>query len=69
MAKMGHAYQAQNLPVILCIHEVTRLIEAARSLKYKVALSVAMAQRSGVKLQCSVLFCHSLNLLKVSTAS
>ncbi len=41
LAKMSHVYEPRKLPLILSIEEVTRLIEAAGSLKYKAALSIA----------------------------
>lgn len=41
MAKMCHVYQPHPLPVILNLDEVSRLLNAAGSLKYQAALSVA----------------------------
>ena len=41
MAKMSHVYEAQKLPVVLSVKEVTRLIKAATELKYTAVLSVA----------------------------
>jgi site-specific recombinase XerD len=41
LAKMSHVYEPRKLPVVLSIEEVTRLLEAAGSLKYKAALSIA----------------------------
>ncbi len=41
IAKMSRVYEPRKLPVILSAEEVTRLIDAAPSLKYKAALSVA----------------------------
>jgi len=39
--KVSHVYEAEKLPVILSMEEVTRLLEAAANLKHKAALSVA----------------------------
>ena len=41
MAKMSHVHQPRTLPIVLSDAEVERVIEAAGSLKYKAALSVA----------------------------
>jgi len=41
MRKMRHIYEPRRLPEILSIEEVTRLLQAAGSLKYQAALSVA----------------------------
>ena len=41
MARMQHVREAHRLPVILSREEVGRLIEAARNLKHRTALSVA----------------------------
>ncbi len=41
MKKMHHVYQPRRLPEILSLEEVTRLLEAAGSLKYQAALGVA----------------------------
>ena len=41
LTKMSHVYEPRKLPLILSIEEVTRLIEAAGSLKYQAALSIA----------------------------
>jgi site-specific recombinase XerD len=41
LAKMSRVYEPRKLPVVLSAEEVTRLLEAAGSLKYKAALSVA----------------------------
>jgi site-specific recombinase XerD len=38
---MSHVYEPRKLPLILSIEEVTRLIDAAGSLKYQSALSIA----------------------------
>ncbi len=38
---MSHVYEPRKLPLILSIEEVTRLIDAAGSLKYQTALSIA----------------------------
>jgi len=41
LTKMSHVHEPRRLPLVLSIEEVTRLIEAAGSLKYKAALSIA----------------------------
>jgi len=41
LSRMSHVYEPRKLPLILSIEEVTRLLEAAGSLKYKAALSIA----------------------------
>ena len=41
LAKVSHVHEEEKLPVILSMEEVTRLLEAAASLKHKAALSVA----------------------------
>ncbi len=41
MRKMRHIYEPRRLPEILSIEEVTRLLQAAGSLKYQAAFSVA----------------------------
>jgi len=41
MAKMSHVYEPRKLPVVLNLEEVTRLLQAAGSLKYQAALGVA----------------------------
>jgi len=41
LTRMSRVYEPRKLPIILSIEEVTRLIEAAGSLKYKAALSIA----------------------------
>ena len=41
MVKMRHVYEPRKLPVILSPEEVSRLLNAAGSLKYQAALSVA----------------------------
>ena len=41
MRKMRHIYEPRRLPEILSIEEVTRLLQAAGSLKYQGAFSVA----------------------------
>ncbi len=41
MAKMSHVHEPRKLPIVLSDAEVERLIEAAGSLKYQAALSVA----------------------------
>ncbi len=41
MKKMRHIYEPRRLPEILSVEEVTRLLEAAGSLKYQAALGVA----------------------------
>jgi len=41
LRRMSHVYEPRKLPLILSIEEVTRLLEAAGSLKYKAALSIA----------------------------
>jgi site-specific recombinase XerD len=40
-AKMRHVYEPRKIPVVLSIEEVTRLLQAAGSLKYQAALGVA----------------------------
>ena len=39
--KMRHVYEPRRIPVILSLDEVTRLLQAAGSLKYQAALGVA----------------------------
>ena len=41
MAKMSHVHEPRTLPIVLSAEEVERVIEAAGSLKYKAALSIA----------------------------
>jgi site-specific recombinase XerD len=41
MKKMRHVYEPRRLPEILSLEEVTRLLQAAGSLKYQAALGVA----------------------------
>jgi len=41
MKKMHHVYEPRTLPEVLSLEEVTRLLEAAGSLKYQAALGVA----------------------------
>ena len=41
MAKMSYVHQPRKLPIVLSAEEVERVIEAAGSLKYQAALSVA----------------------------
>ncbi len=41
LTRMSHVYEPRKLPLILSIEEVTRLIDAAGSLKYQAALSIA----------------------------
>jgi site-specific recombinase XerD len=41
MAKMSHVYEPRKIPVVLSLEEVTRLLQAAGSLKYQAALGVA----------------------------
>jgi site-specific recombinase XerD len=41
MTKMSHVYEPRKLPVVLSAEEVARLLQAAGSLKYKAALSIA----------------------------
>jgi len=41
MKKMRHVYEPRKLPEILSLDEVTRLLQAAGSLKYQAALGVA----------------------------
>ncbi len=41
LTRMSRVYEPHKLPIILSIEEVTCLIEAAASLKYKAALSIA----------------------------
>ena len=41
MAKMSHVHEPRKLPIVLSAQEVERVIEAAGSLKYKAALSIA----------------------------
>ncbi len=41
MNKMRHVYEPRRLPEILSLEEVTRLLQAAGSLKYQAALGVA----------------------------
>ena len=41
MKKMRHVYQPRRLPEVLSLEEVTRLLQAAGSLKYQAALGVA----------------------------
>jgi site-specific recombinase XerD len=41
LAKVSHVHEAEKLPVILSMEEVTRLLKAAANLKHKAALSVA----------------------------
>jgi site-specific recombinase XerD len=41
MKKMRHVYEPRRLPEVLSLEEVTRLLQAAGSLKYQAALGVA----------------------------
>ncbi len=41
LAKVSHVHEAEKLPVILSMEEVTRLLKSAANLKHKAALSVA----------------------------
>jgi site-specific recombinase XerD len=41
MSKMSHVHVARTLPVVLSREEASRLIESARALKHRTALSVA----------------------------
>ena len=41
MKKMHHVYEPRTLPEVLSLEEVTRLLQAAGSLKYQAALGVA----------------------------
>ena len=41
MKKMRHVYEPRKLPEVLSLEEVTRLLQAAGSLKYQAALGVA----------------------------
>jgi len=41
LAKVSHVHEAEKLPVILSMEEITRLLKAAANLKHKAALSVA----------------------------
>ena len=41
MKKMRHVYEPRKLPEVLSLEEVTRLVQAAGSLKYQAALGVA----------------------------
>ena len=41
VTKMSHVYEPRKLPVILCLEEVTRLLQAAGGPKYQAALGVA----------------------------
>ena len=41
MTKMSHVYEPRTLPIILSLEEVTRLLQAAGSPKYRAALGVA----------------------------
>ena len=41
ISKMRHVYEPRKIPVVLNLDEVTRLLQAAGSLKYQAALGVA----------------------------
>ena len=60
LTKVSHVHEAEKLPVILSMEEVTRLLKAAAKLKHKAALSVAYG--AGLKRASEVVHLSSTDI-------